>query len=417
MRKKVLMQQNSELFERLNNANSTIARLERELKEREVEIESLYAQVTEFRREIVLRSNPEDVDLELDDEVIAAADEENAPVDTLAGETEELFNKEPEFNEDAFPNFKPIERAPSVDPNVTGFWPVPEPANDMVFRPVNEPMAPQVPQNAEPIVRNDNAPTFSPPPPPVFRPAPNPIVNPVAPPQNNPPVNFIKPPVPPVMPPPVAPAPIVAPPVAPPPVATNPFVPPVYNSEPMAQPPVNNNVTPVVPPEENHADKPMEPVFEEPVLFSSNDNIAPPEVQEEPDTVPNLKLVSDSVPVAEEDVIQPSIPVINPFVAVKEPETVKEPVQLPTLDECIEYGSQTIGKIVVSAARYSNLLTAGGETKYKELLNLILGRTEVAKSEILDITVCDAETSVKKHMIDDVYEQALEYFESVMAQI
>lgn len=90
---------------------------------------------------------------------------------------------------------------------------------------------------------------------------------------------------------------------------------------------------------------------------------------------------------------------------------------LPICDNCIEYGSQIIGKIVVSAAQYSNSLTAGGETRYKELLNLILGKTEVAKSEILDITASEAEFDVKKHMIDSVYEQTVEYFESVMAQI
>ncbi len=90
---------------------------------------------------------------------------------------------------------------------------------------------------------------------------------------------------------------------------------------------------------------------------------------------------------------------------------------LPLCDNCIEYGSQIIGKIVVSAAQYSNSLTAGGETRYKELLNLILGKTEVAKAEILDITASEAEFDVKKHMIDSVYEQTVEYFESVMAQI
>lgn len=108
---------------------------------------------------------------------------------------------------------------------------------------------------------------------------------------------------------------------------------------------------------------------------------------------------------------------ITPEVSVAEELSIPKTEKAPTLDECVKYASQIIGKIVVSAAQYSNRLTAGGETRYRELINLILGKTEVAKSEILDITQSDTDISVKKRMIDGVYEQAVEYFASVMAQI
>ena len=49
----------------------------------------------------------------------------------------------------------------------------------------------------------------------------------------------------------------------------------------------------------------------------------------------------------------------------------------------MEYGAKVIGQIVVSAAEYSNKLTIGSNSSQKELVNLILGKTEVAKSEIL----------------------------------
>ena len=91
-----------------------------------------------------------------------------------------------------------------------------------------------------------------------------------------------------------------------------------------------------------------------------------------------------------------------------------KPVEIP---QDVEYGAEVIGKIVVSATDYSNKLTAGGETKYRELVNLILGRTEVAKSDILSVISTDESIDVKKEKINSVMEDTLEYFESVMAQI
>lgn len=93
-------------------------------------------------------------------------------------------------------------------------------------------------------------------------------------------------------------------------------------------------------------------------------------------------------------------------------------VSIPTaIDSDVDYGASVIGKIVVSAANYSNRLTAGGETKYRELVNLILGRTEVAKADILSAVTSDNGFDTKKAAIDLIYEQACEYFESVMAQL
>ncbi|MCQ2440809.1 MAG: hypothetical protein MJ076_02790 [Clostridia bacterium] len=87
------------------------------------------------------------------------------------------------------------------------------------------------------------------------------------------------------------------------------------------------------------------------------------------------------------------------------------------LPQDVEYGAEIIGKIVVSATDYSNKLTAGGETKYRELVNLILGRTEVAKSDILSVISTDEIIDWKKEKINGIMENTLEYFESVMAQI
>lgn len=81
-----------------------------------------------------------------------------------------------------------------------------------------------------------------------------------------------------------------------------------------------------------------------------------------------------------------------------------------------EYGAKVIGRIVRLAAEYSNRLSGGGELRYKELINLILGHTEVEKANILDIVLSQASSEDKRRMIDSCESSAKEYFESVMAQ-
>ena len=95
---------------------------------------------------------------------------------------------------------------------------------------------------------------------------------------------------------------------------------------------------------------------------------------------------------------------------------IEEKVTEAAANRDFEYASAVIGKIVVASAEHSNQLTVGGETRYIELVNLILGRAEVAKSEILAIVSLEEDFFVKKERIDGVFEKSKEYFESVMAQ-
>ncbi len=88
-----------------------------------------------------------------------------------------------------------------------------------------------------------------------------------------------------------------------------------------------------------------------------------------------------------------------------------------TLKPDMEYGSQIIGKIVVAAAEYSNKLTVGGDDSKKELVNLILGKTEMAKSEIFSVIQTDDAFDVKCLKMDQIAAVSKEYFESVLAQI
>ncbi len=88
-----------------------------------------------------------------------------------------------------------------------------------------------------------------------------------------------------------------------------------------------------------------------------------------------------------------------------------------TLKPDMEYGANIIGKIVVAAAEYSNRLTIGGDDRHKELLNLILGKTEMAKAEILSVIETNDSFDVKCAKIDQILAVTKEYFESVIAQI
>ena len=82
----------------------------------------------------------------------------------------------------------------------------------------------------------------------------------------------------------------------------------------------------------------------------------------------------------------------------------------------VDYGAKVIGEIVVSATKYSNELTLGGDGSLRELVNLILGRTEVAKSDILNIVSGEDGIAVKTAKIDAIKAETEEYFKSVMAQ-
>lgn len=87
------------------------------------------------------------------------------------------------------------------------------------------------------------------------------------------------------------------------------------------------------------------------------------------------------------------------------------------LNEDTEYGAQIIGKIVVNATKYCNSITASMDSAAaKELVNLILGRTEVAKAEILKAVAAEMPIEAKKSMIDSEQAAAEDYFQSIMAQ-
>ena len=97
-------------------------------------------------------------------------------------------------------------------------------------------------------------------------------------------------------------------------------------------------------------------------------------------------------------------------------ETSEENVKETVLGADIEIGSKIIGEIVIQAALTSNKIKEKSHPNIKELVNLILGRTEVAKGEVLNIVSSDASIEIKAQMMNDVKTETFEYFESILEQ-
>ena len=87
------------------------------------------------------------------------------------------------------------------------------------------------------------------------------------------------------------------------------------------------------------------------------------------------------------------------------------------ISEDKQYGAEIIGKIVVASATHCTDLSSKEQTtEVKELINLILGRTEIAKAEILRIVSDNLPFETKKSLIDSEQASAEDYFLSVLAQ-
>ena len=128
-----------------------------------------------------------------------------------------------------------------------------------------------------------------------------------------------------------------------------------------------------------------------------------------------LQLYSDEIKSLKSEISKKNAE--NPIVTEPMRRLEEKVISSASLKPDMEYGAKVIGQIVVSAAEYSNKLTIGSNSSQKELVNLILGKTEVAKSEILAVIQTDDSLEVKSSKIDQIALVTKEYFESVLAQI
>ena len=92
-------------------------------------------------------------------------------------------------------------------------------------------------------------------------------------------------------------------------------------------------------------------------------------------------------------------------------------IEVPTLDDAMEYGAEIIGKIVVESARYSDMVNDKPSENTKDLINLIMGKTEICKAEILTIATRELDYNTKRDLMDSQLNDAIDYFKSVLAQI
>lgn len=115
---------------------------------------------------------------------------------------------------------------------------------------------------------------------------------------------------------------------------------------------------------------------------------------------------------AEKDKIEAKLNATKPLKTLEEKITSRAAISKET-----EYGAEVIGRIVVKAAKYCNSLTASGNSEItKEQINLILGRTEVAKSEILKVIENNSSLDEKKTAVNSLEQETYDYFQSIMAQ-
>ena len=82
-----------------------------------------------------------------------------------------------------------------------------------------------------------------------------------------------------------------------------------------------------------------------------------------------------------------------------------------------EYAVKVIGKIVTESVKVNCVLASSKNENKKELINLILGRTEVAKEEIYAILATDLNEDLLKTSIDKECAETLDYFQGVLGQI
>lgn len=87
------------------------------------------------------------------------------------------------------------------------------------------------------------------------------------------------------------------------------------------------------------------------------------------------------------------------------------------LSQEMKIGAKVIGEAVIEAAKICNTITEKGGENSKELVNLVLGRCEVLKAEILAIALCEVGFQQKQEMMQTEQTAAYDYFNSILAQI
>lgn len=141
----------------------------------------------------------------------------------------------------------------------------------------------------------------------------------------------------------------------------------------------------------------------------------------EKESISEAQLEPEVTKPAEEptDIIEETVDVAE-HIAVHQAETKTDEISVPAIrldDTAIEYGADAIGMIVKESVKYANVISASSSDDKKELLNLIMGKAEIAKTDIFSIAEGDAESDTKQELITAVLDETIDYFKSVAGQI
>ncbi len=132
----------------------------------------------------------------------------------------------------------------------------------------------------------------------------------------------------------------------------------------------------------------------------------------------NYKEYEYSLETEEKDEQKEPVVVTEDLTDIVENKIESEPEeQKPLFSEEFEYASSIIGKTVVEATKVCNELSVKDSEDKVDLVNLVLGRTEVLKAEILKILNTQNTFEQKKDLMQKEQMSAYDYFDSIKAQI
>jgi len=106
-----------------------------------------------------------------------------------------------------------------------------------------------------------------------------------------------------------------------------------------------------------------------------------------------------------------------PNTAVEESPAVKYVKADQIEDETSKYAAKAISNISLKAAMLSNQLATCGSPNAKDLLTLTLGRSEVFKQKVFEITKSGVSFDAAKASINLLEAETIEYFEQLKAQL
>lgn len=95
-------------------------------------------------------------------------------------------------------------------------------------------------------------------------------------------------------------------------------------------------------------------------------------------------------------------------------ENIKEKLSAPKSPfNAADYGAKAIGKIIVEATKTTADLSENAGSNAIEYINLVLGKAEVSKAEILNAVSGETDEKQKKMTIDGLVQKTCDYFEKI----